>query len=73
MCTLPIPTGKSLAYVSAIHSIYLFKKFGPFANIGIWYAKTIMCTLPITTGVSLANVSAILSIFMVKIVIGGLR
>ena len=60
MCTLLIPAGMYLAYVSPIHSIFLwwkswyeadgihlFIKFGNFSTFAIIYAKTVMCTLPI--------------------------
>ena len=86
MCTIPIPTGKSFVYVSAIISIFMVKimvgglrqlyllKFGHFAIFEIIYAKTVMYTIPIPTGTSFAYVSAIHTIsFMVKIVVGGLR
>ena len=71
-----IPTGSSLAYISAKHSIcfkvkivvgdrrYLFTiKFGNFENFAIIYSKTVMCTLLTLTKSSLAYVSAIHSIF----------
>ena len=83
MCILLTLTGSSVAYISAIQTIfsmvkivvrvrwYLFIfKFGYLENFAIIYAKTVMCILLTLTGLSVAFVSAIHSIFsMVKILV----
>ena len=72
MCTLLTLTVSSVAYVSAIHSIFSMVEIGNFATFVIIYAKTIRCTclidlvLPGRIEIARLNFSNIILLFVSK-------